>query len=385
MRRAQTVVLVGAGHVHLYVASRAESLVRRGARVVLVDPDEFWYSGMATGMLGGLYDSAEDRVDPRPLIQAHGGEFIRDRVVGIDAAARRVVLAAGGELAYDFLSLNVGSRVRRGAVAGAEDEPTVRTVKPISHLWKLREELASRFAAEGKVSQSPRILVIGGGPTGAEVAANLIALARSRAAELQVTLAASGTRLIHGEPAGAGRSLERSLRQLGVRVMKNTRIVRREADAWVTESGNRIEADLAIMAGGLEADPLVSESGLPVRGRQGLRINAKLHSIADPRIFAGGDCAALEGHDLPKLGVYGVRQAACIHRNLAASLDGKPLGEYRPQKRRLMILNLGDGTALALWGPLWFSGSLAMRLKDRIDRRFLNRYRCEPPPGQPNR
>ena len=49
-----TVILVGAGHVHLYVAAHAKALVERGARVVLIDPGEFWYSGLATGMLGGM-------------------------------------------------------------------------------------------------------------------------------------------------------------------------------------------------------------------------------------------------------------------------------------------------------------------------------------------
>jgi NADH dehydrogenase FAD-containing subunit len=115
--------------------------------------------------------------------------------------------------------------------------------------------------------------------------------------------------------------------------------------------------------------------GLPTHSTNGLRINAKLHSIADPRVFAGGDCAAMEGFNLPKLGVFGVRQAAYIHANLLASLEGKPLAEYEPQKRYLAILNLGDGTALSTWGPLWWNGRSSMWLKDFIDRRFLEGYR----------
>ena len=87
MSQPHTVILVGAGHVHLYVAAHAEALVERGARVVLVDPGEFWYSGLATGMLGGMYAPAEDQVDPRALIEAHGGEFIRDRVETVKTGA----------------------------------------------------------------------------------------------------------------------------------------------------------------------------------------------------------------------------------------------------------------------------------------------------------
>lgn len=53
MTRRTTITLVGAGHAHLFVASRVESLIALGARVVLIEPAEFWYSGLASGMLGG--------------------------------------------------------------------------------------------------------------------------------------------------------------------------------------------------------------------------------------------------------------------------------------------------------------------------------------------
>jgi hypothetical protein len=77
-----TVILIGAGHVHLHIVAQAEKLIAQGARVVLIDPDQFWYSGMATGMLGGMYTSEDDRVDPQALITANGGEFLRAKEAG---------------------------------------------------------------------------------------------------------------------------------------------------------------------------------------------------------------------------------------------------------------------------------------------------------------
>ena len=105
-------------------------------------------------------------------------------------------------------------------------------------------------------------------------------------------------------------------------------------------------------------------------------MDATLQSIADERIFAAGDCIRLEGHRLPKLGVFGVRQAPVLLHNLRAFLQGRPLQTFRPQPRCLAILNLGDGRGLALWGPLHWQGQLSLRLKDAIDRRFLARYRA---------
>ena len=370
MNRPPTVILAGAGHAHLHVAARAESFVQRGARVVLIEPDEFWYSGLATGMLGGMYEPAEDRLDPRTLIEAHGGEFFREHVESVDPDARRVCLADGTELAYDLLSINVGSQVP-AAFSETTDDPDVWRVKPISNLWKLREQLEAKLEA----GEAPRVSVIGGGSTGVEVAANLLALAASHRIPMPVTLITSSDRLVPQAPPRASRTLHQRLSRRGLTIRTHTRIVRREGQTLIAQDGRRIEAETVVLATGLEAHPLVYRTGLPIRGRDGLRVNAKLHSIADPRVFATGDCAALEGHDLPKLGVFGVRQAAYLHANLVASIAGRSMIEYKPQKRYLAILNLGDGTALSTWGPFWWNGRASMWLKDRIDRRFLDGYR----------
>lgn len=371
MSQPRTVVLVGAGHAHLYIAAHAETFIERNARLVLVDPDEFWYSGLATGMLGGMYEPATAQVNPRALIEAHGGEFIQDRVEVVDTCARRLGLTGGDDLNYDYVSINVGSRVNADAIPGAAHDPSVWAVKPISNLWKLREHLESRFGA----GETPRVAVVGGGPTGAEVAANLAALATRHAVEPRVTLLTSSDRLIGQAPAGAARALQRNLTRRGVVIRTRTQIARRQGTSLSTEDGRRIDADLVVLATGLEANSLVHEMGLPIHPKEGLRIKATLHSIADERVFAGGDCAAMEGFNLPKLGVFGVRQAAYIHANLLASLEGKPLAEYEPQKRYLAILNLGDGTALSTWGRFWWNGRSSMWLKDLIDRRFLDGYR----------
>jgi NADH dehydrogenase FAD-containing subunit len=369
MTLPRTAILVGAGHVHLYVAAHTKSLIERGARVVLIDPGEFWYSGLATGMLGGMYEPAEDQVNPRALIEAHGGQFIQDRVESVDTATRRLRLACGIDLAYDYLSLNVGSRVNVDILPGAANDATVWPVKPISNLWKLRQHL------EARSGETLRAAVIGGGPTGSEVAANLMALATRRHLDLRVTLVTRGERLIAQAPAGAARALDHKLADRGLVIRTRTRIVRREGKHLIAEDGGRIDADLVVLATGLETNPLVHAIGLPTHPQLGLRINARLQSIADERVFAGGDCAAMEGFELPRLGVFGVRQAVTTHANLLASLGAKPLIEYKPQKRYLAILNLGDGTALSTWGPLWWNGRSSMWLKDYIDRRFLDGYR----------
>ena len=74
------------------------------------------------------------------------------------------------------------------------------------------------------------------------------------------------------------------------------------------------------------------------------------------------------------VGVYAVREAPVLCHNLLASLGGRPLRRFRPRRRFLLILNLGDGTGLLTWGPFSWHSRLAFWLKDRIDCAFLRAY-----------
>jgi NADH dehydrogenase FAD-containing subunit len=131
---------------------------------------------------------------------------------------------------------------------------------------------------------------------------------------MQVTLVTQRSADPSG-PIGAARALQRNLTRRGLAIRTHTRIVRREGTSLIAGDGSHIDADIVVLATGLQANPLVHQTGLPTHAKDGLRVNAQLHSIADPRVFAGGDCAAMEGFNLPKLGVFGVRQAAYIHAN----------------------------------------------------------------------
>ncbi len=100
-----------------------------------------------------------------------------------------------------------------------------------------------------------------------------------------------------------------------------------------------------------------------------------LRKIGDERLLGGGDCASFRGEALPKLGVFAARQGPVIFHNLRAVLRNEPLEEYRPQKRFLYVLNLGDVTGLAVYGPFAWCARLSRKLKDRIDKKFVGEHR----------
>lgn len=359
------ILLIGAGHAHLEVAKRGRAFAAAGHRLILIDPGDFWYSGMATGMLGGAWEAGADRLDPAPLIEGAGGEFIRDRVTAIDRAACTVTLRGGEALRYDRLSLNTGSVVDAPFALGA---PNVWPVKPIAGLADFRAALEA-----GRGAQS--VLVIGGGAAGCECAANLRALARRKGLELRLTLAAASPRLLPGWPDGAGAAMAGWLEARGVAVRLNNPVTALEEGAAVLESGERLVFDHALIATGLKAPPLVGQLGLEADPEGGLLVGETLQAPGDARLFAAGDCAAIAGHPRPKLGVFGVRAAPVLHDNLLAAAGGRSMRRYRPRRRWFSALDLGDGAALARHGGLWAMGKPLYRLKRWLDERFLARYR----------
>jgi NADH dehydrogenase FAD-containing subunit len=357
---------VGAGHAHLHVAKHARALTQSGAGVLLVDPSDFWYSGLATGVVGGQYACDQDCVTPGPLIERAGGIYIRDRVDAIDVAARRLTLRSGGARAWDLLSINIGSVV---ATDGIDGVAHATPVKPISSLCRLRRDLEAQAEARGRID----VVVAGGGATGCEVALNVQALARRRHWKHAVTLVAAEKPLLRGFPAGARAYVETTLARRGIDVVYD-RVSTIDAESVTLESGVRIESRATVLATGLHAPRLVHELGFPASA-DGLHVNEYLHVPGQPRVFAVGDCAHFLPRPLPTLGVFGVRQAPVLLHNLAAVLRGEALRAYRPQTRYLTILNLGDGDALARWGEFWWRGRSAMALKEWLDLRFLAKYR----------
>ena len=362
------VVLIGAGHVHMEVLRLLRPSI--GDRTVVVDPEDFWYSGLATGMLGGRYPIERDRVDVARHAGRIGARFLRDRALAIDPEGRTVTLQGGDRLDYEVASVDIGSRVPTERVPGLAEHSY--PVKPLRGLAQLRADLARRFRS--RRDTTIRVLVIGGGPTAAEVTANVLALARRDGAELDVTIAAAGDRLLPEAPSSASDRVEAVLRASGVAsIRRGCRVERVDPGVARASDGEPLEFDVAIAAIGLV--PAAIDTGVAPSGstRGGLLVDDRLRSVADCSLFAAGDCAEVVGLELPMIGVVAVRQAKVIAHNLSATLRGGSLRRYRPRGRHLLILNLGDGSGLALWGTHWYHGRLALWLKDRLDRRFLRR------------
>lgn len=356
-----TIALAGGGHANLHALRRTAELTGRGFDVVLVDPSErLYYSGMATGVLSGSYKPGENRIGIRNLVERGGGRFVQGRVAEVLHRDRLLLLEDGRTVGYDAVSFCLGSETR--------GEDGAVPVKPVSNLERVRERL---LAAEPGAAL--RIVIVGGGAAGCEVAVNLAALSREAGAGVEVTIVEAAPDLLPASPKAARRIVRAHLEGLGVGVILGRQAVVKDGVA-VLEDGEEVPADLVLAATGVVPPGVFARSGLATGEDGALWIDRHLRSPNDHRIFGGGDAVAFRGGRLPRFGVHAVRQGPVLYHNLQAALRGGPLSSYRPQRRYLYVLDLGDGTGLAIYTPLTNRSRPALWLKRLIDRRFLREY-----------
>ncbi len=360
-RREPVLLLVGAGHAHLYVVRHAGDLVAAGYRVLLLAPRFFDYSGVASATAAGAMPDDAGRIDVRSLASASSVEFHEGTLDSLDPQARIAVTSGGDRLSYDVLSLNIGSVV---APTGMSVHPDVVRVKPLSGL----ADLDARLRALGP--RGATVTVVGGGASGLELAAHLSV----RSDVAAVRLVEAGTMIGADLPQGARRRMVRLLAARGVSVRTGC-VVRDLGERQVVcDGGAAMSHDLAVLAVGLTAPPLLAELGLG-DGR-GVPVRATLRHVDRDEIYAVGDCARFLPVSLPRIGVHGVRQGPVLLQSLLARLRGEPLPVYEPRRRALSILDLGDTVGLAVWGRWWWYGAGSLRLKRYLDRRWLGIYQA---------
>ncbi len=357
-------LLVGAGHAHLHLVKRAADLIAAGYRVRLLAPRFFGYSGVASATAAGVLAGDAGRINVQSLADAAGVEFCEGTLTSLDLRARVATTSDGAFLMFDVLSLNIGSVVDP---VGMHIDPTVLRVKPLSGLAELDARLRSRAPDVATVA------VVGGGGSGVELAAHLSV----RSDVAQVRLVDSATRIGGELPGGARKRLLHLLAARGVTVHTG-RGVREVGDRHLfLDDGNELSYDLALLATGLTAPPLLAPLGLG--DRRGVPVRATLQHVDHDNIYAVGDCAHFLPRPLPRVGVHGVRQGPVLFESLLARLRHAPLPIYEPQRRALSILDLSEGAGLAVWGRWWWFGAVPLRLKRWIDQRWLSTYQDQAP------
>ncbi len=368
------VLLLGGGHTHALVLRRWGMRPVPGARLTLVNPaPSAPYTGMLPGHVAGHYRRDALEIDLVRLARFAGARFIEGRAVDLDMAARRARLESGRHLPYDILSLDVGITSDMPSLPGFAEHGVA--AKP---LGRFADRWAEATAGRGPLS----VVLLGGGVAGAELAMACAHRLKTLGRRGEITLIDRGRILDAAAPA-MRRRLLRALDDWGVTCIAEDPPVEVTADAVRLDGGGHVPSDLTVGTAGAVPQPWLGATGLETRGGY-VATDRYLRSVTDPCIYATGDCAHFTPDPRPKAGVYAVRAAPVLAHNLAADLTGRQRRAFRPQRDFLKLVSLGGQSAVAEKQGFAVAGPLMWRWKDRIDARFMERFRdlpaMDPPP-----
>lgn len=384
------VVLIGGGHSHVEVVRRFGMKPPPGVRLTLITPEpQTPYSGMLPGFVSGFYSYDDCHIDLFRLCTLTRTRYVQATACGLDLEAQQVQLAGRPPVQYDVLSINIGATPSVSQVPGAA-EFTI-PVKPISKFAGKLEQMVKTVRS----NREPfRVVVVGGGPGGVELACclrhRLDAERKSAGIDSPVSVALVSRGPILGEltpgarrtflPLLASRHIDLYESPGGVISVLEDRVNMSDGSSlpfnacvWCTQAGS--------------APWLATSSSLPTDERGFLLVNDYLQSDGGPpNVFAAGDIATnLNFPKVPKAGVFAVRAGPLLAANLALAATceqqkGSPpprLRRWTPQNTHLNIITAGDKYGVAVKGPFvsgMMSGFALWVVKDWIDRRFMARY-----------
>jgi NADH:ubiquinone reductase (H+-translocating) len=345
-----SIVILGAGYAGAHAARRA---LAEGAQVTIVDPDGHHaftprFAAVAAGRapVGDLAAPIDGLLDV---------EVIADLVVAVDPEERTVTLGSGGTLRYEALVVTTGAEADAPPIDGlAEHGHALASVEDTLAV----RELVRRLAGPETEAGPPGLIVIGGGATGVQLAAEI---AHHRPS-VPVTLIEREARLLPTEPGPLRRGARRILRRAGVEVLLGRAVDRVDADGVELDDGTRLDGTV-VWAGGWRARGSALLPDVPTeQGR--LRVGPDLTVRGLDGVFAAGDTAA---HHDPFGGALPMSAQIASQAGEVAGHNAVAWAAGRHHRRALLlelgrVIDLGGGVGVARVGPV----RLARRPLDRL-------------------
>ena len=365
------VVIVGAGFGGLLAA---RTLAQYPVQITLIDRQNFHtfqpllYQVATAGLSPG-----EIAAPIRWIMRSRRNvEVLMSEVQDFDLS-RRVVKLPDGEIPYDYLL--VASGASHAYFGHDEWEPFAPGLKTIQDALEIRRrillafELAERQANSEKEQVQLNFVVVGGGPTGVELAGTMAEIARKALSNefrtidprrTRIVLLEGGPRVLPAYPEDLSRSAEEQLKRLGVEVHTSAMVTLVTPGA-VHMGDTPLPAAVILWAAGVAASPLGKKLGGPVDRAGRVAVNPDLSLPGHPEVFVIGDLATLKdenGKMLPGVAPVAMQEGEATAHNIAADLRGEPRKNFHYFNKG-NLATIGRAAAVAEFGKIHISGFLA--------------------------
>jgi NADH dehydrogenase len=380
------VVIIGAGFGGL---STAKQLAKAPFNVTIVDRHNYHLFQPLLYQVATAGLSPGDIASPiRGILHRQGNtKVILAKVSGIDTG-RREVVAEGRRIPYDYLVIATGAEHAYFGHDWSSYAPGLKTIDDATYLRRRILLAFERAETEPDEDERRRLLnfvVVGGGPTGVEMAGAISELAkRALAADFRsidprcarIILIEAGPRLLALFSPALSEAARRSLEQLGVEIRLDARVT--DCDCSSVSLGNeRLQTRTIVWAAGVKAAPVAGWLGAESDRAGRVKVKADLSVPGHPDIFVIGDAAAatgLDGRPLPGVAPVAKQQGWYVANLLTARAEGRTLPAFRYRDVGSMA-TIGRKRAVAQIGAFKVSGLVAWLLWSMTHIFFLIGFR----------
>lgn len=366
------IVIVGAGFGGLACAAR---LARLPVRVTIVDRQNYHlFQPLLYQVATTALSPGDIAVPIRGLFREHFNvTVLLGNVTGVDTQGREVIVD-GQRLPYDYLVLATGAA--HSYFGRDEWMRHAPGLKRVDDAIEMRRRLLSAFerAEAGDDAEERRrlltFLVVGGGPTGVELAGAIAELARFGMdkdfrrydpAAARVVLVQAGPRVLPTFPEALSLATQHALERLGVEVLVNSRVERID-DAGVVVNGQRIAARTVLWAAGVTASPAATWLGAAADNAGRVQVEPDLSVAGLANVFVIGDTAASNawnGQPVPGLAPAAKQGGEFVARVIGARVQGRRAPERFVYRHLGSLATIGRKAAVADFGYLRLRGALA--------------------------
>ena len=364
------VIIIGGGFGGL---DAARALAKAPVQVTLLDRHNHHVFQPLLYQVATAALSPGDIASPIRWILRHqqNVEVLLANVTSIDPSTRTVI-TGGDTLSYDFLIVATGAaHAYFGHPGWAARAPGLKTLDDALEMRRrvlLAFELAERATDPEAQRRLLTFVIVGGGPTGVELAGALAEIARQtlredfrhiRPESARIVLLEGGPHLLAAFPDSLREASRVSLQKLGVEVRTGCAVTSMDEDG-VTAGGEKISAQTILWAAGVAASPLAASLGVPLDRAGRVTAEPTLNVPGHPEIFVAGDICSLsqDGQPLPGVAQVAKQQGAHAAKNVVHAIRGEALERFRYLNFG-NVATIGRGAAVVDIGPIRASGWLA--------------------------
>ena len=376
---APRVVIVGGGFGGLYAA---KSLGRAPVRLTVIDRRNFHlFQPLLYQVATGGLSPGEIASPIRYILKRHRNtQVMMGEVEDIDVGARELLLSGGEKVPYDYLVLATGSTHHYfGHDQWAAIAPGLKTIEDATEIRR-RVLLAFEEAEQEPDPEKRRALltfvIVGGGPTGVELAGALGEIANDTLRhdfrhidprDAAILLVESADRLLPPFPPDLSARAEQQLIELGVRTLGGALVTAVDPDGVTVRHGDRVEriaSRTVLWAAGVKPSPLgavLARFGAPLDRGGRVLVEADLSVPGHPEIFVIGDLANYShqtGKPLPGVAPVAMQEGRFVARLLRARVEGRKEPHFHYFNKG-NLATIGRNKAVAQFGKLHLSGFVA--------------------------